>query len=120
MGIKITYVKEREHLVANFTGSGGLLEIGVRLALLARRCRREKRSRLLIDITRVNEVPTVSQRFQAGKRAAVFAEYGIRVAVMCSPEQVEPRRLVELVAQNRGVDVRVFTDLSAAQGWLLE
>jgi hypothetical protein len=35
-------------------------------------------------------------------------------------ELLDPRRLGELEAQNRGVDGRVFTDRTAAEEWLLE
>ena len=50
----------------------------------------------------------------------IFSEYGIKVAVVASLSLVEPRRLAELVAQNRGVDVRIFLDLAEAEIWLQE
>ena len=50
----------------------------------------------------------------------VFTEFGIRIAMVGKPELLDPRRLGELVAQNRGVDGRVFTDLAVAEEWLLE
>ena len=48
----------------------------------------------------------------------IFSECGIKVAVVVSPGLVEPRRLSELVAQNRGVDVRIFLALAAVEKWL--
>ncbi len=72
-----------------------------------------------MNISTIKAVPSFSERFRAGERAVIFSEFGLKVAVVASPEQVEPRRLAELVAQNRGVDVRIFLDLAAAEEWLL-
>src|SRR5262245_58992916 len=54
-----------------------------------------------------------------GERLVIFALYRIKVAFVCRPEQVDPRKFGTLVAQNRGVTVETFTDFQAAEEWLL-
>jgi hypothetical protein len=120
MSIKIKIEKRAEYLMAKFSGGANLQEIGQRFEALAVRCRKEKKHRLLIDVTAINAAPTFSDRYRAGESAVVFAEFGIKIAMVGMTELMDPRRLGELVAQNRGVDGRVFTDLAAAEEWLLE
>jgi hypothetical protein len=120
MTIKIKIEKRAEYLVAKFSGEANLQDIGQRFESLAVRCRKEKKHKLLIDVTAIKAAPTFSDRYRAGESAVVFAEFGIKIALVGLSELVDPRRLGELVAQNRGVDGRVFIDLAAAEEWLLE
>ncbi len=119
MSLKIKFVKKAGYLVANFSGEANLLEIGNRFEELAIRCQNEKRKKLLMNISAIKALLSFPQRFQAGERMVIFSEQGIKVAVVASPELVEPGRLAELVARNRGVDVRVFMELAEAKEWLL-
>jgi len=45
---------------------------------------------------------------------------GVAIALVAAPALVDPRRFGELVARNRGANVRVFTDLDEATAWLRE
>jgi len=118
MSLKIKYEKKADYLVANFSGDANLGEIGNRFEELAVHCRDAKKNRLLMNISAIKAVLSFPQRFRAGERMVIFSEYGIKVAVVASLSLVEPRRLAELVAQNRGVDVRIFLDLAEAEKWL--
>ena len=40
------------------------------------------------------------------------------IAFVASMEMLDPRRIGELAARNRGANVRVFTDIAAAREWL--
>jgi hypothetical protein len=120
MSIRLTMVKHPDHLVAKFTGDGGLDEVSAQFGSIADHCRKAKLRRLLIDIRAIKRVPSVSARYQAGERAVVFLEFGIKVAVLGPSELLDPGRLGELVAQNRGVDAHVFSGLAAAKKWLLK
>jgi hypothetical protein len=64
-----------------------------------------------MNISAIKAVLSFPHRYRAGERMVIFSEYGIKVAVVASLSLVEPRRLAELVAQNRGVEVRIFLDL---------
>jgi len=74
----------------------------------------------LINVSALQTAPTFSERYRTGARAAVFASQGIKIALVGTPDQLDPGLLGELVARNRGVDGSVFTDLAAAKKWLLE
>ena len=119
MGLKIKFIKRADYLVAKFSGEANLQEIGSRFEELAIRCQSEKKSKLLMNISAIHAVLSFPQRFQAGERMVIFSEFGIKVAVVASPGLVEPGRLAELVARNRGVNVRVFLDPAEARQWLL-
>jgi hypothetical protein len=71
-----------------------------------------------LNISAIKAVLFLSKRFQAGERMVIFSDYGIKEAVVTSPGLVEPRRLAEVVAQNRGMDVRIFLTLAEAEKWL--
>jgi hypothetical protein len=118
MSLKIKFEKWADYLVANFSGDANLGEIGNRFEELVVHCRDAKKYRLLMNISAIKAVLSFPQRFRAGERMVIFSEYGIKVAVLVSLSLVDPRRLAELVAQNRGVDVRIFLDLAEAEKWL--
>ncbi|MGA2505068.1 MAG: hypothetical protein ABSG01_13335 [Anaerolineales bacterium] len=120
MGLRIQILKKSDYLVADFSGAGDLDEVSQQFGLLAERCLAAKKSRLLIDTSAVQSVPAFTERFRAGERAVVFGYNGIKIAMVSTPGQVDPKLLGELVARNRGVNGRVFTDLAAAKRWLLE
>jgi Holliday junction resolvase len=120
MSLKIKMEKKADYLLAPFSGEAKLQEAGNRFESLAVRCRSTKKNKLLMNISAIKVVPSFSERFRIGERMVIFSEFGIKVAVVASPKQVEPRRLAELVAQNRGVDVRIFLDHAAAEEWLLK
>jgi hypothetical protein len=50
----------------------------------------------------------------------IFARHRIKVAFVGRPEQIDPGKFGVMVAQNRGVNVDAFTDLKAAEEWLLK
>ncbi len=63
-------------------------------------------------------VPTTWERFALGEDWARVAR-GLRVAVVCAPELIDPARFGITVARNRGMTVDVFDSESEALAWLL-
>jgi hypothetical protein len=120
MSLRLKISKRTEYLVANFSGTGSVDEMSQRFAALAEQCRVSKKKRWLINVSALQTAPTFSERYRTGERAAVFASQGIKIALVGTPDQLDPGRLGELVARNRGVEGRVFTNLAAAKKWLLE
>lgn len=59
-------------------------------------------------------------RYALGKRTLVFAQYACKVAAICNLEQHDSTYFLETVAQNRWVDLRVFTRVEDAEEWLLK
>jgi hypothetical protein len=112
------------YLAARFVGVSVRGEGSGLFELIAERCKRTHNNKLLIDITRhdyeVDEKISLMDRFFLGERLKIFARYGIKVAFFSTPEQRDPRRFAIVVAQNRGVKVETFTDLQAAEEWLLK
>ena len=108
------------YLVARFTGAGVPGEAAQQYEFIVEQCKRANNNKLLIDITEYTVNASIANRFYAGERFGIFARYGIKVAVVCTLEQVDPERFGELVARNRGVTLRTFTDFRAAKEWLWE
>jgi hypothetical protein len=72
---------------------------------------------VLVDATALRIAYTDLDRYnlgvQMGRRWRT-----IPYAIVADPSMVDPRRFGELVAQNRGVNGRVFTDRTEAGRWL--
>lgn len=107
-----------KRMVARLSGIADIDKVPERLEEIARHCRGTNTERLIIDVTNVMLPLSVADKFQMGVHAAIFAQYGIKVAVVVTPDQLDPERFGELVARNRGVNVRVFTEVHAAETWL--
>ena len=108
------------YLAARYIGVGVPGEGSQRFEFIAEECKRTENKKLLIDITGYSVHASITDRFFAGERFQIFAHYGIKVAVVGTLEQADPQRFGELVARNRGVNLRTFTDFQAAEKWLLE
>jgi hypothetical protein len=90
-----------------------------RFEQLAARCRLANLNRLLVDVTRARMPLSTLDKFEMGRRAVTFGRHGIQVAVVATPDQIDPHRFGELVAINRGVNIRLFTETRAAEEWLM-
>jgi hypothetical protein len=88
--------------------------------LIAEHCKRTKKDKLLIDITKAKLEISLVERFQAAKSAQIFASHEIKVALIAISEQMDSQKFFTLAARNRGVNVDAFTDLHAAEEWLLK
>jgi hypothetical protein len=81
-------------------------------------CRELKLGFFLIDVSKMQGEPTLSERFELSSHAAVAASK-LKVAMLVAPEQLEPRKFGVLVARNRGLTVDAFTSRREALKWLL-
>jgi hypothetical protein len=109
------------HLAAKFAGAGTAEEVWRRYELIAERCERANKNKLLLDFTETYVETSLADKYILGEQAQIFARYKvIKVAAVARPEQVDPERFGEMVARNRGVDGRVFTNAEDAKGWLLK
>ena len=88
-----------------------------------RRAARAGRSSLLIDIRDiVGREPTMSERYDQAVQVASLQSRvtpRIRLALLGREPMIHPQRFGEIVATNRGAQLRVFTDETAALDWLL-
>jgi hypothetical protein len=120
MSIQLKMEQMPGYLAARFTGVGVPPGGSQQAELIAEHCKRTNNDKLLVDTTGVDLKITLADRFFAGKRWGIFAGHRIKVAFVSRPEQIDPGKFAILVAQNRGVTVETFTDLQAAEEWLLK
>ena len=122
MSIQVQMEQLHGYLATRFTGVGPLRVVSQEFKLITERCKLTNNDKLLIDTTRYDVDVKISlvDRFLLGERLGIFARYGIKVAFFSGPEQLDPRRFAVVVAQNRYVKVETFTDLQAAEEWLLK
>jgi hypothetical protein len=107
------------YLAARFIGSGVGEEVWRQFELITEHCNGAKNDKLLIDTTEVEAEVSDIERFRLAERMEIFARYGIKVVIVCRPEQIHPKRFALILAQKRGVNVEIFTDSQDAEEWLL-
>lgn len=80
-------------------------------------------TRVLFDGREITGEPTTIQRFYYGVFAAEetirLVQNVPRFAYILKEPVLDPRRIGETVALNRGMKVKTFTDSDAALNWLL-
>jgi hypothetical protein len=60
MNLKLKILTKPDYLSVNFTGAGDLEEVSQQFNLLADRCLEAKKTRLLVDISKLQTVPEFS------------------------------------------------------------
>ena len=58
--------------------------------------------------------------FQVIQHAEVTRDIALKTAILAREDQVLPDRFAETVAVNRGINLRIFTDIAEAKRWLEE
>jgi hypothetical protein len=78
--------------------------------------------RLLVNVTGLSgfDPPNLLQRFTLAVKFASVTRSRIRIALVASPELLDPDRFGLTVARNRGLNANVFTDQAEALAWLLK
>ena len=82
-------------------------------------CKDKKPARLMLDLRGIIGTFTVTDRYELGSFGGSLQGLVGRVAVIAQPEFIDPEKFGVQVAQNRGLNVDVFTSAEAALGWLL-
>ena len=76
--------------------------------------------RLLVDATAITRMQPIVDDFEFTTEHNKTLPPGTRHAVVIRSEHREHMQFVEDVAQNRGIDLRLFMDRSRAIDWLVE
>ena len=108
------------YLVVRFTGAGTIEEAWGQFESIVEHCERANKNKLLLDFTEVQADISLPDRYFLGERAKIFARKASKIATVGRPDQLDPRRFGEMVARNRWVNVRTFTNADDATKWLLE
>jgi len=121
MSIQLQIVEMPGYLAAKFTGVGATEEIWRQFGLIAERCDRANKNKLLLDFVGVYADASLPNRYFMAERAEIFTHYKlIKVAVAVRPERLDPQKFGEMAMRNRGVNARVFINVEDAEKWLLE
>jgi hypothetical protein len=122
MGLEVQMEEMSGHLAATFIGSAGRVaeEVWRQFESIAEHCKRTKKDKVLIDTRRADGKVSFVERFLLGERTQIFACYGLKVVFVDRHERIDPQKFGELVARNRGVNVRIFSDFQVAEEWLLK
>jgi hypothetical protein len=88
-------------------------------------CLLYNKKKILVDINRVTGNVLFFDRFQFAEALAQYkAEHGLskvsKIALVGKEPLIDKNRFGETVAVNRGVNIKVFTDLNAALTWIKE
>jgi hypothetical protein len=120
MSVQLKMEQMPGYLAARFIGSGVAEDVWRHFKLIAEHCKRAKGDKLLIDISEAVGKASVVEKYLAAEESRIFARYGIKVVFIETPERMDSRKFFLMAARNRGVNVEAFTDLQAAEEWLLK
>ena len=85
---------------------------------MAEACAKRDRSKVLLDCRKMTGNMPVFERFKVAEYGATKRDRIERLALLNREDVVLPDNFVENVATNRGMDMKVFTDLEEAIRWL--
>jgi hypothetical protein len=118
MSVQIQIEEMPGYLAVSFTGS--INEAWRKFALIAGHCKRANKNKLLLDFTETYGDLSLVDRYVLGDKAEIFMLFKlVKVAAVGRPEQFDSRGFGEVVARNRWVSVRTFTNVEDAKSWLL-
>lgn len=81
-------------------------------------CRESKNNKLMVDIREKDgEIPQMDRFFLGEHIAKINFGTSIKLAVIGKKEQIN--KFSEIVAQNRGTQLKIFSDVKEARKWLL-
>ena len=120
MSLQLQIEERPGYLAARFTGAGVIEEVGQEFELIAEHCKRTNKNKLLLDFTGAHADVSLANLFLLAERTQIFVRYNLKIAACGRTDQIDPQKFGELVARNRGVNGREFTDVEAAEEWLLE
>lgn len=75
-------------------------------------------SRLLMDETGMTDVLDIVSQYQMVQRLRPLIPYQLSVAIVANPDHYKDTSFGSMVAENRGIKVRVFTSMEDAMEWL--
>src|SRR5262249_38693255 len=118
--IQVQFEQMPGYLAARFIGEGTPEECIQQFELIAEDCGRTNNNKLLLDGTGAYGHTPLAERYFIGERAKIFVRYRLKVVSVTRPEQQDSKLFIELVARNRRVNFRVFSDAQSAVEWLLK
>jgi hypothetical protein len=119
-GMRIQLEEIIGYLAVRFIGACTAEEALRQFELIVEHCERANKNKLLLDFTEAQTELSLADRYFLGEGAKIFARHTSKVATVGRPEQFDSRRFGEMVARNRWINLRTFTNAEDAARWLLE
>jgi hypothetical protein len=117
----VEMIERKGYWEARYLGAYAKARYMKQMEQSVRVCEENKATRLLVDIRPLTGfTPTTQERYEFGKHGASISRNLDRVSVIGTAEQIDPEQFATMVARNRGLQVRAFTDPKAAVDWLLK
>src|SRR5215471_12139102 len=107
------------YLAARLIGDWTAEALWGRFVFLFEQCKLTGHNKLLIDGSGAQMSVSRLDAFYLGETSKVFIEHELIVVGVGKPEGADLRRFAEFVLKNRGISLRVFRDLQAAEECLL-
>jgi hypothetical protein len=118
LAMQIDFENAGRYLAANVSGPYSLQGMRELIDQIAEESAKRRLERVLVDVSHMTgDAPTV-ERYQYAQYAAARLHRDVQKCAACagSGQRLEP--FTEVVAQNRGLQLRVFRERAEAVGWL--
>lgn len=120
MALKYTLKRDGDILFVRLTGSDdGLREVERYVLDVIRAALDEGLQRILCDETGITTRLDTLETFDIGTFLSRNTPPSFRIAIIYDPQAYFDFRFFESVAVNRGMQLRIFTDIDPAREWLL-
>ena len=116
----IAFNDHADHLYARVEGKADSYEISQTYwAEIAAECEKRGTKKLFVEERLEQQIPSIADTYQAAAERHEMGLNGIKIAFFDAfGEQLDQNQFGELVARNRGINVKVFDDFDAALKWL--
>lgn len=119
MAITYTIVAEGSFLKVHASGEDDSLEEVLAYGKAIIEAALEKRSeKILCDERELKYRLSVFDTFDLAEQAVAYASCLVKIVLVCNPENLGDGKFFETVSQNRGLMVKVTTDMEEAVAWL--
>jgi hypothetical protein len=120
MSANLQMTPKSRYLLAVVTGECSLPEAKDHFTQILAACREQNLSSTVVDVRDViiRDPMTTMKRFEFAEFLARTAGGGVSVAYVGSKAHVDPRGFGETVARNRGLNLKITTDMADALAWI--
>jgi len=116
----VEMVERKGYWEARYLGSWTMARYKKQMEISVSACKENQATLLLVDIRSLaGFAPSTQERYELGRYGAQISKGLDRVSIIGMADQIDPEQFATMVARNRGLAVRAFTDATAAVEWLL-
>jgi hypothetical protein len=118
MSDNVEVLRKEGYLHITFSGAFSLAAAKRSVDVLVETCGKENCNKVLFDCRPMTGDMPIFERYEIAKYGAESLPYRIKVAMLGREDQVSPDDFFETVAVNRGLILKVFSDMDKAIAWL--